>query len=159
MGEKENIGIAEALRENGDVAQRVDVNVEESAMRYWILRPFFYRLRRQRHEKDYGKYFVLTRGISHQIREAIGLLNGKVGYVYLVDGECKIRWAGSGPSWPEEREGMVKGLRRMVQEARERSKTEDEKGAKIENVDLETSSQPIVAEEGKLEKQAAAITS
>ena len=61
----------------------------------------------------------MRKGVSDYIKESIGLLNGKVGYVYLVDPQCRIRWAASGPSLPDEKEGLVKGLRKLVGEARE----------------------------------------
>ncbi|KAF2228745.1 mitochondrial ATPase complex subunit ATP10, partial [Viridothelium virens] len=118
VGKKQNPEVREVLEMSGNVAQRVDVNVEESLAKYWILRPFFARLRKGRRKEDYGRYFVVRKGITDQIRESIGLLNSKVGYVYLVDVDCKIRWAGSGPSWPEERETIVKGLQKMILEAR-----------------------------------------
>ena len=52
------------------------------------------------------------------VKEAIGLVNDKGGYVYLVDGEGRIRWAGSAVAENKEKESMVRGLRRLVQEAR-----------------------------------------
>jgi ATPase complex subunit ATP10 len=45
--------------------------------------------------RDVGK------GLSEDVRDAMGLLNSQVGYVYLVDTECRIRWAGSGNTWKE----------------------------------------------------------
>jgi ATPase complex subunit ATP10 len=79
---------------------------------------FQYRLRNQRKEEDWGKYFVIRRGVSDQIRETIGLLNGRVGYVYLIDKDCKIRWAGSGDAEGTEKEDLMKGLQRLVDEHR-----------------------------------------
>lgn len=44
------------------------------------------------------------------------MLNTKVGYTYLVDHHCRIRWAGSGTGHPDEVEGLTKGLARLVDE-------------------------------------------
>ena len=137
---KANPEIGRVLRENEDAAQRLDISVEESTAKYWILRPFFYRLRGQRKEKDYGRYFVVRKGIPEEIKEAIGVINSKVGYVYLVDGDGKIRWAGSGPSRPEERETMTKGLRKLLEEAKMPKDNGSEKGAKLDEVDAKASS-------------------
>ena len=52
------------------------------------------------------------------MKEAVGLLNDKGGYVYLVDHECRIRWAGSAIAEDAEKESMVRGLVRLVREAR-----------------------------------------
>ena len=62
------------------------------------------------------KYFLVRRGITDGIRESIGLLNSKVGYTYLVDQHCRIRWASSGESHPDEKDGLAKGLSRLVEE-------------------------------------------
>ncbi len=67
-------------------------------------------------QQNWGRYFIVRRGVSDEIRESVGLLNSKVGYVYLVDHNCRIRWAGSGDSEAEERGGLVKGVRRLMDE-------------------------------------------
>ena len=52
------------------------------------------------------------------MRDAMGLLNSKVGYTYLLDGACRIRWAGSGIAEGDEREGLVRGVRKLIEEAK-----------------------------------------
>ncbi|KAI9700195.1 MAG: Mitochondrial ATPase complex subunit atp10 [Bogoriella megaspora] len=138
LGKSENEGFVKVLKENEDVVQRVDINVEENAMRYWILRMVAGGLRKRRKREDWGKYFFMRKGISDDIREAVGILNGRVGYVYLLDRDCKIRWAGSGPSHPEEREGIVKSIWRLIREAKSESEdktkvtpTHDEDSTKV----------------------------
>lgn len=43
-------------------------------------------------------------------------MNSKVGYVYLVDTDCRIRWAGSGPAEPAELETLNAGLAKLIAE-------------------------------------------
>jgi mitochondrial ATPase complex subunit ATP10 len=43
-------------------------------------------------------YFVSFDNVDY-VRDAIGLENKYVGYVYLVDWEGRIRWAGCGGPW------------------------------------------------------------
>jgi len=74
------------------------------------------RLRRRMGSQNWGRYFLVRRGITDEIRDAVGLLNSKVGYTYLLDGECRIRWAGSGNCEGDEKEGLVKGTTRLIQE-------------------------------------------
>lgn len=93
----------------------VRVNYEDNAGKAWLIRMFMGSLRKRFPERDWDKYFLVRRGITDNIRESIGLLNTKVGYTYLVDQHCRIRWAGSGNSTPEEMEGMNKGLVRLVE--------------------------------------------
>ena len=111
-----NPALHEVLVGSGGRAQLVQVNIEENALKAWLVRLFAGNLRRRVGKANWDKYFLVRRGISHDIRERIGLLNGKVGYTYLVDQDCRIRWAGSGASEAEERDGLVKGVRRLLDE-------------------------------------------
>jgi mitochondrial ATPase complex subunit ATP10 len=102
------------LEKNPGKAQLVQINIEENWLKRWLIYLFKWRLRKQVGKESWGRYFIVSKGASTDIRESIGLLNSKVGYVYLVDPECKIRWAGSGESLPEEREGLAKGVQRLL---------------------------------------------
>ncbi|KAI0870724.1 ATP10 protein-domain-containing protein [Hypoxylon argillaceum] len=112
-----NPAVEQAIAESGGRAQHVRVNIEEDALKAFLVKLWMGRLRRQvGGEENYERYFLVRKGVSDEIREAIGLLNSKVGYVYLLDADCRIRWAGSGPSEDHEREGLVKGLQRLLLE-------------------------------------------
>lgn len=122
VSEKHNPELFDVFREgrgkDGIGVQKVDVNVEENTLKAWLIRLFVPSLRRKMPVEQHGKYFVVRRGVSDEIRDAMGLLNSKVGYVYLLDRECRIRWAGSGIALPDERSGLVKGLRRLLDDQR-----------------------------------------
>lgn len=111
-----NPALHDVLAEEGSLAQMVSLHVEENAARAWLVKMFMGSLRRKLPEKDWNKYLLVRGGVTDHIRESIGLLNSKVGYTYLVDQHCRIRWAGSGPSEADERDGLAKGLRRLVRE-------------------------------------------
>ncbi len=111
-----NPALHELLRASNGRAQIVRVNVEEDLLKAWLVKLFQFRLRQQVGEENWGKYFMLRRGFSDEIRESIGVLNSKVGYTYLVDHNCRIRWAGSGEADPAEREGLVKSAQRILDE-------------------------------------------
>lgn len=117
ISEKANPALHQLLKAHQGQAQVVRVNVEDQTiLRYWILRAMAPWIRKTLPETDWGKYFTVKGGITEEIRESIGLLNSKVGYVYLLDGDCKIRWAGSGPADPEEVESLAKGMTTLVGE-------------------------------------------
>lgn len=122
----QNPGLSEVLKQDGDVAQLVEVNVEPNPMKWWILRLFGYKIKAERAREQWGRYFIVRKGFTEEIREAIGALNSRVGYVYLLDRDCKIRWAGSAKAMDDEKESLVRGLRRLVAEA---------KGVKMERKD------------------------
>jgi ATPase complex subunit ATP10 len=73
-------------------------------------------------EDRWDKYFMIKlprdirRGLTDDVRDAMGFLNSQVGYVYLVDSSCKIRWAGSGHAWEGEVEGLNAAVQRLIQE-------------------------------------------
>lgn len=99
-------------------AQLVSINFEPDTLKYWLIRLFMSGLRSKVAPRDWDKYFVVRRGVSDEIREALGLLNSKVGYVYLVDRECRVRWAGSADAEDHERESLAKGVQRLLDEPR-----------------------------------------
>ncbi|KAL2269820.1 hypothetical protein VTJ83DRAFT_2004 [Remersonia thermophila] len=113
---EQNPALHEILQANQGRAQLVKVNVEEDMLKAWLVRLFSGSLRRRVGQENWHRYFLVRKGITEEIRESIGVLNRKVGYTYLVDHECRIRWAGSGPADPGEREGLVKGLQRILSE-------------------------------------------
>lgn len=67
----------------------------------------------------------------------MGFWNGRVGYVYLLDWECRIRWAGSGNAGVEEKAALVRGVARLqeewqrIQAARPVQEEEKEKEKKL----------------------------
>lgn len=99
-------------------AQRVDINVEENPIKAWLVRAFFPRLQRQLPEIRWSRYFLVERGFTEELKQQVGFWNQKVGYVYLVDWNCRIRWAGSGNAEPEEREALLRGLKKLVEDHR-----------------------------------------
>ncbi|KAK4070392.1 hypothetical protein Trihar35433_4859 [Trichoderma harzianum] len=104
----------QVLESSGDEAQLVRINYEDNNGKALLVKLFMGGLRKRFGEKNWDKYFLVQRGITDEIRESIGLLNSKVGYTYLVDHHCRIRWAGSGSGHPDELESLAKGLGKLV---------------------------------------------
>ncbi|CAK7566063.1 MAG: Mitochondrial ATPase complex subunit atp10 [Sporothrix epigloea] len=117
---EENPELAEVLEANSGPgkAQLMHINYEDNAMKAWLVRRFTGSLKKRISPRDWEQYMLVTQGVTDDIREHIGLLNAKVGYVYLVDQNCRIRWAGSGPSQLEERQSLVKGVQRLLAEVK-----------------------------------------
>ena len=51
---------------------------------------------------------------SSQVYQPMGIENKIVGYVYLVDAECRIRWAGCGTATNEEVESLRAATRVLL---------------------------------------------
>ncbi|ROT37352.1 hypothetical protein SODALDRAFT_279766 [Sodiomyces alkalinus F11] len=111
-----NPALHELMASNPNALQTVQLNLEDNRAKAWLVRLFAGSLRRQVGEENWGKYFIVKSKISDEIRESIGLLNSKVGYVYLVDHLCRIRWAASANSRPDECESLVKSAKIVLDE-------------------------------------------
>jgi mitochondrial ATPase complex subunit ATP10 len=122
IGEKANPTLNAMLATNQKHLQRLDINLQGDFMRSLIVRFYSGRLRQSIPENRWNKYFMvklprdIRRGLTDEVRDAMGLLNSVVGYVYLVDSDCKIRWAGSGNAWDGEVDGLNAAVQRLLQE-------------------------------------------
>ncbi|KAL4796369.1 ATP10 protein-domain-containing protein [Aspergillus venezuelensis] len=113
-----NPGLWDAIKEGGNLVQKVDINVEDNTLKAWLIRMFMWSMRRKMPKEQHERYFLIRKGIDDGLKQAIGMMNNKVGYVYLLDENCRIRWAGSGPARPEELEALNNGVRKLVAERR-----------------------------------------
>lgn len=99
--------------------QIVEVVLSENASKHFIhtfVTPG--KLLQQRPKEQHDKYLIARRDtvLSRDDREKLLLTNAYSGYIYLVDNNYKIRWAGSG--WPteEEVENLWKAVRGIHKE-------------------------------------------
>ncbi|MCJ1413322.1 Mitochondrial ATPase complex subunit atp10 [Ptychographa xylographoides] len=120
------------------LAQQISINIEHNPLKHFLIRLFFSSLRRRMPASQHDKYFLIRRGITEELRDKIGMLNSKVGYVYLVDGEGRIRWAGSGRSEGEERAGLGRGAERLIAEAKRLGDVRRTRGKGVELDEMKT---------------------
>jgi ATPase complex subunit ATP10 len=120
VSKKDNAELDQVIQSSGGAAQIVRINIEENWMKAAIVRFFMGGLRKKLGMDNWGRYFLVVRGVTDDMRDTIGLLNSKVGYTYLLDGQCRIRWAGSGRAEGNEKESLVKGVRRLVEERKQK---------------------------------------
>ncbi|RPB09702.1 hypothetical protein P167DRAFT_559984 [Morchella conica CCBAS932] len=104
--------------EEGGCVQRVDINVETNPLKAWLVRVFVPRIRAGVEERGWGRYFLVQRGLEEEVRERMAYVNEKVGYVYLVDWDCRIRWAGSGRAGEEEKAALRRGVVKLREDWR-----------------------------------------
>jgi ATPase complex subunit ATP10 len=122
VSQKANPELHAELKNSGSMAQIIRLNVEENSLKATLIKFFMGSLRRRLGVENWNRYFLVQRGVTEEIRDAVGLLNSKVGYIYLLDGECKIRWAGSGVANNDEKEGLVKATKRLIEELKTKRK-------------------------------------
>jgi len=114
LSEAQNPELVRLLKAEPRLIQKVEINVEETRGRAALVWMFAHGLRNVRMREDWRRYFVVRRGLTEDVKMEMGFVNGKVGYVYLVDWHCRIRWAGSGEAERGEKEGMVANARRLL---------------------------------------------
>lgn len=72
--------------------QFVQINMQENKLKWALLSLFLSSLRRSVPEEYRSTYLVSTQSLEY-LKEPMGMSNKHPGYIYLVDENCKIRWA------------------------------------------------------------------
>lgn len=116
MSPRLNPTLDELIKGSGSIAQRVELNVEQNWLKSWLVRLFMGSMRKKYPQEQHGRYFLVTKGVTRTLQEQIGMMNGMVGYVYLLDEACRIRWAGSSVARPEEQTALNNGLRKLIEQ-------------------------------------------
>jgi ATPase complex subunit ATP10 len=101
-----------SLVENGKL-NLVQVNVEDAPLARSIQNMFHWFMRRGMSKRQQASYFFIKQ-VPDIVVEEIGILNSRVGYAYLVDQDCKIRWAGCAEANDGEKEALAKGAESLV---------------------------------------------
>ncbi|KKY19990.1 putative f1f0 atp synthase assembly protein atp10 [Phaeomoniella chlamydospora] len=132
----DNSELMELLDQNRNGLLRLTrINIEDNWLRRSVVKAFKYRLRSLFPEEEWARYFIVDKSIrSQELKDAIGFLNSKVGYVYLVDSHCRIRWAGSGHANPQEAASLVVGAKRLLEETKKEIKLRSNDKSTKQNV-------------------------
>ncbi|RMZ79261.1 hypothetical protein DV737_g3539, partial [Chaetothyriales sp. CBS 132003] len=137
LSPKDNPELQDIVSRNAPLVQRVDINMTKDWMASLLVKLNRSRLRKNIPKERWDRYFMIKlprdirRGLSDETRDAMGLLNSSVGYVYLVDSSCKIRWAGSGHAWDGEVAGLNSAVGRLIQEEKTSALVAPSKGQRI----------------------------
>lgn len=116
VGAKQHPELHELLRAHEAALGRIDINVEEGWLKSLLLRLFLPFLRRNVPRTQHHRYFLIRKGVSDDAMDTMGFINRRVGYVYLVDGDCKIRWAASGVATPHEKESLIGAVKKLLED-------------------------------------------
>lgn len=88
--------------------QIVDINVPDNFATEFLVRWYAGKIRAQIPDAAgrHSRYFIARKGITKELKQDINLENKYSGYVYLVDKDCKIRWAACGNATDAERSAL-----------------------------------------------------
>jgi ATPase complex subunit ATP10 len=81
--------------------QYVQVNLQENILKSFLVNIFLSSLRRVIPQELHPTYLVSTQNMEY-VRDALGMTNTRVGYVFLTDENLKIRWGGCADATDEE---------------------------------------------------------
>ncbi|KAI1006834.1 hypothetical protein K3495_g1393 [Podosphaera aphanis] len=116
ISKNNNPKLHEVVDGSGGISQLIHVNIEENSLKALLIKLFMGVQRKKMGTENWGNYFLVQNGLPLELRDMIGLLNSKVGYIYLLDGECRIRWAGSGYCEGSEKEDLVRGVTKLIED-------------------------------------------
>lgn len=85
--------------------QYVQINLQQNMVKSYLVSLFLSSLRKET-PPEFQSSYIFARQNMELVRPRLGLQNQYVGYVYLVDANCKIRWAGCAFAEQEERESL-----------------------------------------------------
>lgn len=81
--------------------QYIQVNLQENLLKSWLVSLFLTSIARSVPPNLHSTYLVSNQDMEY-VREPLGMVNKHVGYVFLVDENMKVRWAGCGDAKAEE---------------------------------------------------------
>ncbi|KAF9262298.1 hypothetical protein L218DRAFT_960433 [Marasmius fiardii PR-910] len=81
--------------------QHIQINTQSNALKSFLVRLLTRSLRASIPVKQHPFYLLSSQNLEY-LREPMGIDNDRVGYVYLVDEDCKVRWAGCADATAEE---------------------------------------------------------
>lgn len=73
--------------------QYVQINLQENLLKSFLVKLFSNSLKSSVPTELHNSYLISNQNMEY-LRDSMGMTNSKVGYVYLVDENLKIRWAG-----------------------------------------------------------------
>ncbi|KAF8311862.1 hypothetical protein DL93DRAFT_2082797 [Clavulina sp. PMI_390] len=85
--------------------QFIQINLQENPLKSMLVSLFVRTLKNQVPQSLHSTYILANQNME-MLREPLGMENKHVGYVYLVDRNCKIRWGGCGKAAPGEAESL-----------------------------------------------------
>lgn len=106
---------ANSVREDG--FQVVDINVPENWAKELLVNLFVDRIKALFADPTRAaRYFIARKGVTKEVTGPILAENKYAGYVYLVDRNCKIRWAACGTATKEERDSLWRAVAALKKE-------------------------------------------
>ncbi|PPR01513.1 hypothetical protein CVT24_001883 [Panaeolus cyanescens] len=102
--------------------QFIQINLQENLLKSFLVKLFISSLRNTVPYEQQANYLVSAQNMEY-LREPLGMTNSRVGYVYLVDENLKIRWGGCADATPEEAKALLSCTGVLLQRLQENPPT------------------------------------
>ncbi|KAH9074179.1 ATPase assembly factor ATP10 [Lactarius deliciosus] len=89
------------------VYQYIQINLQENILKSILVNIFLSSLRSKVPPDQHTRYLVSRQNMEY-LREPLGMTNSRIGYVYLVDENLKVRWAACADAKEEEEEALIR---------------------------------------------------
>ncbi|KAI5119875.1 hypothetical protein M0805_008546 [Coniferiporia weirii] len=83
----------------------VQINLQENVAKAFLVSLYVSSLRRNIPENLHATYLMSKQNLEY-VREPLGMNNKHIGFVYLLDQNLRVRWAGGGLATPTEGESL-----------------------------------------------------
>ncbi|KAI0918667.1 hypothetical protein AcV5_002594 [Taiwanofungus camphoratus] len=83
----------------------IQINLQENLLKSLLVSLFTSSIRKNIPQVLWDTYLVSSQNMEY-IRDDLGMSNRHVGYIYLVDEQCRVRWAGCADPMPQEVEAL-----------------------------------------------------
>ncbi|KAF9332404.1 hypothetical protein BG006_004720 [Podila minutissima] len=92
--------------------QVVELNIQENPLKAGLVRMMVPFVKKTIPEERHTNYILHYKSIKH-LKEPLSMQNSYLGYVFLVDGNCKIRWGAHGPATEIEVKTLLDSVQRL----------------------------------------------
>ncbi|KAG2183928.1 hypothetical protein INT44_008939 [Umbelopsis vinacea] len=94
-----------AFKDRKDI-QLVELNVQENLLKQYLMKALMGTIKKNTPLERQDNYLLLFKDIS-RLRRYLAMSNQYIGYVFLVDENCKVRWTAHGIATPQEIQNLI----------------------------------------------------
>ncbi|KAF8903323.1 ATP10 protein-domain-containing protein [Gymnopilus junonius] len=109
--------------------QYVQINVQENLLKAFLVKLYARSLRVTVPKGQQPNYLISSQNLEY-LRDPMGMTNSKVGYVYLIDENLRIRWGGSADATLQEAESLENCTGVLLKRLEEKNAAKDTETSK-----------------------------
>ncbi|KAF9348572.1 Mitochondrial ATPase complex subunit atp10 [Mortierella sp. AD094] len=100
------------MGEGNSKVQLVELNIQENPLKAGLVRMMVPFVRKTIPEERHANYILHYKSIKH-LKDPLSMPNSYLGYVFLIDSNCKIRWGAHGKGTETEVKTLLDSVQRL----------------------------------------------